>query len=814
MSHSLRHTTALLTLLSSGYALAQTPAADSGAADPAQSFDTVIITGTRQAGLKAADSPAPIQILDAATLKRGGSPDLIQALTQNVPAFTSDAKGGDAAALTTAARLRGLNPNHTLILINGKRRHGTSNVNVTGGAFSGGASADLSLIPLSAIDHIEVLQDGAAAQYGSDAIAGVINIILKRNDQGGTVSFGGGQYYDGDGTSGNLSANVGLKPHEDAFLNLSVETKYHGHSDRSDLDARFVPPYLSAANANVRNAPGYPYVNRTFGDAAVRQTILSANGGIDLSGGTELYGFATYGAKHAEAIQNYRGTSTAPGVYPLGFSPVEVHDEEDFAFTVGVKGEAPAGWRYDLATTYGRDYASVGNIDSLNVQLWKDTGSTQSRFYEGYLKANQTTTNLDFSRDFNVGWASPLNVAFGAEHRVDEYAIGAGEAASIYRGGAAAFPGYTASDAGNHKRRSNALYVDVAGSPIDKLKLDAALRTERYSDFGSATVGKLTGRYDVAPSFAVRGTVSNGFRAPTLAEQSYSATSVSPTTASVILPTSAAAARLLGIDELKAEKSRNFSIGIVAKPAAKVTATLDVYQINIKDRILQSGTLYGILNGAVRADAVNAAIVANGNSIPAGLSSTGVVVFSNAGDTRNTGADAVITYADDYGGFGRVDWSLGANVNQVKVTKVKGAPSQVNGQQLLDKTAISYIEDSSPAFRINLGALWRKNDWTVNLRENVFGPSSYYTSVNNVTYYENRTGTKFITDLDVTRQITKAWAVTVGANNLFNVYPDKLNSDYRQALNAAGRQNVAQYASFSPIGINGGYYYFKANYRF
>ena len=161
-----------------------------------------------------------------------------------------------------------------------------------------------------------------------------------------------------------------------------------------------------------------------------------------------------------------------------------------------------------------------------------------------------------------------------------------------------------------------------------------------------------------------------------------------------------------------------------------------------------------------------------------------------------------------------MDWSLGANINQVKVTKVKGAPSQLNGQQFLDKTAISYIEDSSPAFRINLGALWRKNDWTVNLRENVFGPSSYYTSVNNVTYYENRTGTKFITDLDVTRQITKAWAVTVGANNLFNVYPDKLNSDYRQALNALGRQNVAQYASFSPIGINGGYYYFKANYRF
>lgn len=779
----------------------------------------VISTGTRTSGLKAIDSPAPIQVLDGGVVQRTGQPDLVQSLSQFLPSFTADAKGGDAAALTVAARLRGLSPNHTLVLIDGKRRHGTANVNVSAGAFRGGAAPDLSLIPVSSIERIEVLQDGAAAQYGSDAIAGVINIILKKNNSGGGVTIDSGRYIDGDGQTNHASVNLGLKPAEGAFLNFSADVKSRKHSNRSDVDSRFVPPYLTVfpGNANVVNVPGYPYVNRTYGDPSIEQQLLSLNGGVDLGSGLQLYGLFTAAHKHAEAIQNYRGPNNVSAIYPFGYSPVEAHDEDDTGFTVGLKGQGFGGWAYDLSSTYGRNRAKVLNLESLNANLFIATGSSPTNFYEGFLRAKQLTTTLDVNRDFNVGLASPLNVAIGVEHRRDSYAIGQGETASIVLGGAEAFPGYTASDAGNHGRHSQALYVDVAGSITEKLQLDAAVRTEHFSDFGGATVGKLTGRYEVRPTLALRGTVSSGFRAPTLAEEYYSATKVSPTEATVQLPSYAPAAALIGTDKIKPEKSSNFSVGFVAKPSARFTTSLDVYQIDITDRILQSGNLIGQSGVAIRSQAVIDAIVANGNVVPANLTTKQISVFSNAADTRNRGADLVLTYADAYGAWGRVDWSAGANYNEVKITRLSASPAQLNGQQIQDPTARSYLEKAAPKYRLNLGALWRIGDWSVNVRENIYGPSSFLGSVTSggtTTYFDNHLGTKFITDLDVNYRFNKQWSVSVGANNLFNVYSDPLNPAYRAALRANRSQDVQRYAAFSPTGINGGFYYAKANFNF
>jgi iron complex outermembrane receptor protein len=807
MKHTITTATLFGSLLSAALASAQT-------VEDIQALDGVIVTGTRQTGLKAADSPAPIQILDAGMLERSGKAGLIEALVQNVPSFTADAKGGDASALTLSARLRGMSPNHTLVLVNGKRRHGTSNLNVSAGPYQGGAAADLGLIPVSAISRIEVLQDGAAAQYGSDAIAGVINIILKDNPQGGSLGLEAGGYGDGGGKTGNLAANIGLQPFAGAVLNLSAETRYHGHSDRSDLDARFVPPQLTAANANVKNVPGYPYVNHTFGDARVRQDLVAANATLALGGGAQAYGFATFGDKRAEAIQNYRGPGTAPTVFPLGFSPVEIHEEKDGALTLGVRGALGERWNYDLSASYGQDKADVLLDESINAQLLRETGRTPTSFYEGYLKARQASTTLDLSRDIDVGWAGPLNLSVGLEHRVDGYSIGAGDTASSYRGGAAAFPGYSASDAGSHARHNTSAYVDVAGTPVPGLRFDAAVRAERFSDFGSAVVGKLTGRYDLGPGLGLRATVSNGFRAPTLAEDYYSATAVSPTTASVILPSASPAARLLGVPALTAEKSRNLSTGIIARPSAKLSASLDVYVIEVRDRILQSGTLNGVFNGAVVSQVVNNAIAANGNIIPAGVTSSGVALYSNAADTRNTGADLVVGYSADYGGWGTVDWSGAANVSRARVIDVKPVPAVLGSQRVFDATARSFLENAAPTYRVNLGALWRSGGWTVNVRENLFGASSYESTLDNVKYFHNRNRSKALTDLEISRQFGGGWSVSVGANNLFNVYPDELNADYRAVLDKAGRQNVARYASSSPVGINGAYYYGKATLRF
>ena len=780
---------------------------------------SVIVTGTRRGGLKAIDSASPIQVLDSASLERTGQPDLIQALAQNLPSFTAQAFGGDTANLTLSARLRGLNPNNTLVLVNGKRRHTTANLAVLAGPYQGGAAADLNFIPVAAIERIEVLQDGAAAQYGTDAIAGVVNIILKKDTEGGQISTSFGKYMDGGGKTPDLSFNIGFAPTEKSYLNLSAETKYHGYSDRSSIDPRVTNAANQVTSPTLTSAPGYPYLNHVAGDAAYHLSIVALNGGIDLGSGLELYSNATYGKKTASAFENYRLPNRLPKIYPFGFNPKETLDEEDFGVTAGIKGNNLAGWNWDLSTTYGRDKADIGVSDSANIALYNATGATPTEFHAGQFVASQWTTNFDLNREFDIGWATPLNIAGGVEYRKDTYEIGAGDAASRFREGSQSYPGFSLTDAGHHSRNDKSIYVDFAGSPIKDLKLDAAARYEKYSDFGSTKVGKLTGRYDVSPEVGLRSTISNGFRAPTMAEQYYSATNVSPTSASVQLAPNSAAARLVGINGLKPEKSQNYSVGVVLHPMPKMSITLDAYLINIHDRIVGSGTIYGsgnTVNGvAVNSAAVVAAITANGNVLDPTVTRTGISIFSNAVDTRSKGLEAVFGYNSNFDEFGRIDWSVAGNYNKVEVTKINQAPSQLSPQKLLDVAAISILETASPKTRLNIGALWKKGNWTVNLRESIYGPSSAYSSLNNVTYFENKVSTKYITDLEVANRITKAITLSVGANNLFNKYPEQNNAAYVAAQIAALNQGASnRYPSFSPIGINGGYYYARATYAF
>ena len=819
MSRQLRGSGALLLVLQSGMAWGQSEAAPApvkmaAANMGSDSAGAVIVTGTRRGGLKASDSASPIQVLDAGLLERTGQPDLIQALAQNLPSFTAQAFGGDAANLTLSARLRGLSPNATLVLINGKRRHTTANLAVLGGPFQGGAATDLNFIPVAAIDHIEVLQDGAAAQYGSDAIAGVINIILKKDAQGGSLSTTAGRYFDGGGNTAGGAFNLGFEPDEKSFVNLTAETKYHGRSDRGGIDPRVVNQANLAAMPGLRNMPGYPYVNHISGDAAYRISLFSLNAGYDLGNGAELYSFATYGEKQADAFENYRTPNRIPKIYPFGFNPRMTMNETDFGATFGARGKIFGDWSWDLSTTYGKDDASIGLVESGNVSLYQDTGTTPTQFHAGDFTASQWTNNLDLKREFEVGWNSPLSVAIGLEHRKDTYEIQAGDPASRYKEGSQSYPGFKLTDASYNSRDNKAIYIDFAASPIKKLKLDLAARYEHFSDFGSARVGKVTGRYDFSPMVAIRSTISNGFRAPTMAEQFYSSTNVAPTSAFVQLAPNSVGATLIGVDGLKPEKSMNYSIGLVLHPAPQMSLTMDAYQIEIDDRIVGSGSLYGS-GSTVNSPAVVAAIKANGNVLDPTVQYTGINIFSNAVNTRNRGAEVVYTYATRHDDMGRVDWSVAANYNQTKVVKVNQAPVQLLPQALLSPRAISDMESTSPKFRINLGALWKMGNWTVNLREAIYGPSSAYNSVNGTVFYETKITTKAITDLEVSNRITKSITLSVGANNLFNQYPNK-NSAQLAAAQVAGLSTgaVTMYPSFSPIGINGGYYYARMNYTF
>ncbi|WP_240609576.1 TonB-dependent receptor plug domain-containing protein [Phenylobacterium deserti] len=781
-------------------------------------LDTVIVTGTRMSGLRAVDSPAPVQVLDATALQRVGQSDLIQAIAQNVPSFNAQAFGGDTANLTLSARLRGLSPNHALVLVNGKRRHGTANLAVLGGPFQGGAAADLNFIPLNAIDHVEVLQDGAAAQYGTDAIAGVINLILKDKGEGGNIIVTGGQYFDKGGKTGDITASLGMTPVENSYLDLSFESRWHGHSNRGDFDPRVLAPGFAAQYPAVAALPNYPYVNLIAGDAEYRLNIGSFNFGYQFSEALEFYSFGTYGKKYAAAFENYRvpgrvvNAAGAP-LFPAGFNPKEAIWEDDYAISGGLRGTA-GGWNWDLSTTWGKDDISINTLASANASLYLDTGFTPTDFHAGDFINTQWTTTLDLAHEYDVGMAKPLTLALGAEYREETYEILPGDLASRYKEGSQSYPGFALTDAGKHERRNWAVYADVALSPVEALQLDFAVRHEDFSDFGDTTVAKATGRYDFNDMLAIRGTASTGFRAPTLAEQYYSATNVGPNTAFVQLPPNSPAARLVGVNGLQAEKSINYSVGFVAHPGWGVTATLDLYQIEIEDRIVGSGTLYGS-GGTPTIPAVAEAIVANGNVLDSTVTFTGINIFTNGLDTRTRGADLVVTATTGMLDKGSVQWTLTANWNETEVTKIAAPPAQLAGASLFDPSALYTLEKASPKFRLGAGAVWTWDKLSVNLKESLYGPAKSVDSYDGSTWYQSRIKTALITDLEVAYQVTDSVRAAVGANNLFNTYPDRLNGIYRQQfLSNTDNGYVGQYPTFSPFGINGGYYYGRLTYTF
>ena len=818
------------------------PATDTSA------LDQIIVTGSRESGITAASSAAPVQLLSAAELKTvAGNPDLLAALAQTVPSFTAQAFGNDMAGQTLQARLRGLSCNDVLVLVNGKRRHTTANIEVDSGPFQGCAGTDLNFIPIAAIDHIEVLTDGAAAQYGSDAIAGVINIILKKNAKGGSISGTYGGYMDGGGVTGDVAADAGFEPVPGGYLDLTAEVHHHGASNRSAVDERVVNPanLTTYPNSDMAEVSGYPYLGAEEGDGQYETKLFEFNSGFRFRNRIEFYAFGTYGTKNAQSYQKYRlpskvaytnpatGLTTYP--FPFGFDPLEASRESDFSGTVGFQGRIDQ-WDWDLSTTYGRDQFDVYTLNSANAGLYASTGNpTPLDYYDGFLRTTQWTSNLDVRRDFDAGLAGPVNLAWGLETRRDGYAVGAGIPISYLDGGAQSYPGFTPTDAGSHRRNNDAIYVDLAAQPTGSLRIDAAGRYEHYSDFGSTTVGKLTARYDLTPRFAVRATVSSGFRAPTLAEEYYSSTNVTPTSAFVQLPPDSAGGKLIGLGNgLQAEHSVNFSAGLVWRPSPGVIATLDLYQINITNRVVATGNLYGTLNGVPQyaAPAIDAAIAANGNQLdPSVLATgtTGITLFTNGIDTSTRGADLSFHFPADYR-FGHVDWSVGATWNQTHITRIPPTPATLAGSvgqpstlALYDATALSDLTTASPHYVLYLEALWTVGKLAVNIEEQVYGSSAEWASdngdnpSNTPIYYRTTIGVAPITNLDVSYLLTRRFTLSAGALNAFDRYPDKTNSTllaHYDNFKYGDTLGVFQYPMFSPFGINGGYYYVRGSYRF
>jgi iron complex outermembrane recepter protein len=810
-------------------------------ADSETSLQEVIVTGTRQSGLSAAESPAPIQILSADALRAAaGNPDLMSTLAQIVPSLTMEAFGLDMAGQTLLAKLRGMSPNQVLVLVNGKRRHTTANISVDtdqqdGSPFSGGAGVDLNFIPVEAIDHIEVLTDGAAAQYGTDALAGVINIILKKSSSGVTVDGTYGNYYNGGGNTGDVAANAGFEPTDGSYFNITGSVLNHGHSDQGGIDPRAFDTG-TYPNSNMTQLAGYPYINHIFGDAETHTKLVLANAGLQLGDIAEFYAFGTYGDKHAASYENYRTperigytdpvTHITTYPFPFGFNPEEGTHEIDWQTTGGFRGVV-ADWHWDLSSSYGADKVNLYTLDSIGNSYPINGEPTPSNFYDGVLETTQWTTTIDLNRDFDVGMAGPLNVAGGVEYRRETYLIGAGIPDSWQDGGAQSYAGINPVSASINDRKNEAVYIDLAGKPIDGLRLDAAGRYEHYSDFGSATVGKLTGRYDFTPEYAIRATVSNGFRAPTLAEAFYTSTNVAPSSATVSLAPDSAAVRALGLNPLNAEKSLNYSLGFVFRPLPAMTATLDLYQITITNRIVETGSINGQVNGVPNPNpatyaAVNEAIALSGNQLDQAVLKTGTVsvsTFANGIDTRTRGADLTFNFPVDYP-LGHVNYTIAATYNETDVTRIPASPAALAGTTIYDPQSLSALS-ATPKYAINLGATWTYEKLYVNVLEKIYGPTSEYindegdNATSSFEYFKTTIGVTPITNLDLGYQLNKWAKLDIGAINLFNRFPPNLNPNILGHEAAAGDYtDVIHSAAFSPFGIDGGFYYARATLSF
>jgi iron complex outermembrane receptor protein len=869
-----RSALAVALVVSGGSAFAQgTPGAVTS--DPQEPVAAdIVVTGTRTTGMRAADSPAPIQLLDSSAIKRVGQPDLNAVLAQQLPSVQVQAYGSDQTAMHPSIKQRGLSPNHTLILINGKRRHGTSNVNVAqGNPYIGGAAPDLSLIPEDAIDHIEVLQDGAAAQYGTDAIAGVVNFILKKNP-GVTIDGTGGQYIDKGGARYDVQARVGVQPVEGMNISLVGQRGFKNYSFRGDLEPRVFNTSIAsvasllASYPAILQFPNYPYVNRNISEGRMTFTNGLYNLDYQVTPDIDVYSFGTYSHKVGRTFQTYRlpnvvvgkstigvpaGTGDVP--FPGGFSPQELTRETDYAVTAGVQGTFK-DTTFDLSSTYGRDQNNVYVDHTANAALYFDTstattpGYSPSTIYDGSFIFSQWTNTLDLTRKLDVGLASPITLAGGLEYRRENYILEPGELASYYvspyattivngvkvaakQGGAQSFFGYSPANASNNTRHVTAQYLDASVRPVDAWIVDAAVRHEHYSDFGSTTVFKLTSRYDFSSAIGIRGTASTGFRAPTLAEAFYSGINVGPTSLTGVFAPNSAGARALGLDGLKAEKSTNFSAGIVAHPVSRLTVTIDGYYIAIRNRIVQSGQFFGAnvrngvnVPGAVTSNSVLDALRAAGVPVDSVLSTlysgqTGNIslqTFVNGVTTHTTGIDFMANYASDFGKMGHVDWSLSANYNKTEITHVNAPPSNVNqGALLLDPSAQSNITDTTPRIRATAAAYWTLGSFFLNLRESFYGRSSLLLADPTTGRYTDRAyiKTAFITDLEVGVNLTRYLKISGGANNLFNHYPTKYPDSYRNQLFTGNSANYTSvYPVWSPFGTQGGYYYGRVSLNF
>lgn len=838
--------------------------------------EQIIVTGTRAANRTVADSAVPIDVIGGEQLANSGSSETNKVLNQLVPSFNFPQPSlTDGTDSLRPATLRGLAPDQTLVLVNGKRRHQAALLNLNGSVGRGSTSVDLNEIPPIAIDRIEVLRDGASSQYGSDAIAGVINIQLSRREGvSGSVSYGqyrttlaNVQNYSGvatgpgglpvvaipganaagdilqlnytgeverhDGDTLTLATRVGLPIGAGGFVSLAAQFRDRDPTQRSGADPRRQYPTVGDPRELT-----FDRFSHGYGDGKTTDYNLFANAGMDI-GAFELYAFGSYGIRDGIGAGFYRRandtrnrdfaapTTTFVPYYANGFLPKIQSLIEDVSGAVGIKGDL-GSWSADLSVVYGSNQLDYKTIDSFNVSLGGLASPT--RFDAGGIAFGQTTANLDLSREIAFGGLNSVTIAVGAEFRNENFKIRPGEVASYINGpfsappfngagGAQVFPGFRPSDATDVSRDSYAAYVEVDAEINDMFTVQAAGRFEHFTDFGDTLNGKLAARFEPIQGIAIRGSIATGFRAPSLAQQFFATTSTNNTVVNGVaqlievgtFPATSPVAIALGGKQLEPEDALNIAGGIVLNPVAGLSLTADYYNIKIDNRI----TLTENLTGAGVVALLNAAGITN---------VTSARFFVNGVDTRTQGVDIVGTYRIPDFGAGRFTLTAGFNYNETEITDRAVLPNVLN-LALFGRTESFRLTDGQPKTKLNLSLDWDYDFLGATIRTNRFGEvrsaANSGATVNpangaiTLADFGTQAGDfeltpKWITDIEVRVKPLDGIIVAIGADNVFDVYPD------RTPIAAGFMPNsyFLPYSSLSPFGFNGRFLYARVGFDF
>lgn len=823
---------AVAAALFSGGASAQSADDAGGGAD--EQLEEITVTGVRGRPRSAIESPVAVDVFSAEQLEVQPQVGLFESLRFLVPSLNMPQRpGGGTATFIASAGLRGLNPDQTLILVNGKRRHRTALINTSTGQFAGSAGADLNMIPRSAIKQIEVLRDGAAAQYGSDAIAGVVNIILKDNTEGGSFTANAGENFDrGDGEFVNTGVNFGLGLGDRGFLNVSLDFMDSGFSNRAEPvpipdpaspGGRNLFPIQPDGSLDPREFTIDRLVTSNYGNFPRRTYAGAVNFAYQFEN-VELYSFATFAERDSTldfTFRRPRDSRAIPEIFPQGFRPREVISEQDYEIAVGVRGTA-GEWDWDASVNTGRDASNWNNTRGLNASLG---ALSPTSFFLGEMDATEFNAQIDVTRGFSLSSGGDLQVSFGTQFREEEYRIGEGEPLSYAAGTAGppipfaqGFPGFSPEDVNDLSRNNFNVYGELGWDANERLFVGAALRYEDYDDSaGEEVIGKISARYALSEALAVRASANTGFRAPSVQQLGFRGSrgqfadldndGIAET---IVLrqtrPSTDSAAQALGAEPLVPETSTNFSVGFTYQSDFGMNLTIDFYRIDVDDRIALStqfnrGDGRAAQGGGTIGDQISSLLDAAGFDASLGA----VNYFTNAIDTRSQGVDIVATWGME-AGDGAFDFTAAYNYNDLSVESVDPNPPELSGLILADGTPIVQFDrarlgtytDEFADSKLALSSMYSRGGLRASLRATRFGE---FTNVFADAANDTRNDAEWIVDLELGYEFDRGFSIYAGSNNIFNTYPEEV-----RAVNSLGN---GFYDTITPYGFTGGNWYVR-----